>query len=95
MSKLLQRSYYQVPSSQFIARKEKAILGEPVALHAFNADILQQGAWQYQIKALKRILPSLTCADVLFEFSIRRIGKRTYVVLLSGGVVFVLEYKVG
>jgi|TARA_B110000285_G_C14757467_1_gene438046 hypothetical protein len=55
MSQLLQRSYYQVPSSQFIARKEKAILGEPVALHTFNADILQQGAWQYQLKALKRI----------------------------------------
>ena len=53
MSQLLQRSYYQVPSSQFIARKEKAILGEPVALHTFNADILQQGAWQ--LKALKRI----------------------------------------
>ena len=95
MSQLLQRSYYQASSSQFIAREEKAILGELVASHTFNADILQQGAWQYQIKALKLILPSLTSADVLFEFSIPRMGKRADVVLLTGGIIFVLEYKVG
>ena len=95
MSQLLQRSYYQASSSQFIAREEKAILGELVASHTFNADILQQGAWQYQIKALKLILPSLTSADVLFEFSIPRMGKRIDNILIIDGVIFIIEFKIG
>ena len=95
MSQLLQRSYYQASSSQFMAHQEKAILGELVASHTFNTDVLQLGAWQYQIKALKIILPSLTSTDVLFEFAIPRMGKRADVVLLTGGIIFVLEYKVG
>jgi len=72
-----------------------AILGELVASHTFATDVLQRGAWQHQIEAIKRILPSLPSADILFEFVIPRMGKRADVVLLTGGLVFVLEYKTG
>lgn len=91
----LQRSYYQATATDFILREDEAILGELVTSHTFDTDVLQRGAWQHQIRALKRILPTLQSADVLFEFAIPRMGKRADVVLLTGGIVFVLEYKVG
>jgi hypothetical protein len=95
MSQLLRRSYYQASASEFMAQEDAAILGELVASHTFATDVLQRGAWQHQIKVIKRILPLLSSADVFFEFAIPRMGKRADVVLLSGGIIFVLEYKVG
>jgi hypothetical protein len=95
MSQLLQRSYYQASAPEFMAREDEAILGELVASHTFDTDVLQRGAWQHQIRAIKRILPSLPSTDILFEFAIPRMGKRADVVLLTGGIVFVLEYKAG
>jgi hypothetical protein len=91
----LKRSYYQASATEFIAREEEAILGELVASHTFDTDGLQRRAWQHQIRALKRIAPSLPPSHVFFEFSIPRMGKRADVILLSKGIVFVLEYKVG
>jgi hypothetical protein len=95
MSQLLHRSYYQASSSDFLSRDADAILGELVKSHSFATDIMQRGAWQHQIGAVKKLLRSYPSADVLFEFSIPRMGKRADVVLLVGGIIFVLEYKVG
>jgi hypothetical protein len=95
MSQLLQRSYFQASSGDFLSRDADAILGELVKAHSFATDTLQRGAWQYQIVAVKKLLRSYPSADVLFEFSIPRMGKRADVVLLVGGIIFVLEYKVG
>ncbi len=95
MSQLLQRSYYQASSSEFLSRDADAILGELVKAHSFATDIMQRGAWQHQIGTVKKLLRSYPSADVLFEFSIPRMGKRADVVLLAGGIIFVLEYKVG
>jgi hypothetical protein len=95
MSQLLQRAYYQASSNEFISRDPEAILGELVKAHRFDTDVLQSGAWQHQINAIEHLLSSHPSADVLFEFSIPRMGKRADVVLLEGGVIFVLEYKVG
>lgn len=89
------RSYYQASSSEFLAREAEAILGELVTAHSFATEPLQRGAWQHQIKATKKLLGSHPSATVLFEFSIPRMGKRADVVLLIGGVIFVIEYKVG
>jgi hypothetical protein len=94
MSQPLQRSYYSGSLSEFSARDEDAILGELVSAHPFDTDVLQRGAWQHQIRALKQIAPSLPPSYVFFEFSIPRMGKRADVILLSNGIVFVIEYKV-
>lgn len=66
-----------------------------MSAHPFDTDVLQRGAWQHQIEALKRIAPSLPPSHVFFEFSIPRMGKRADVIFLIKGIVFVLEYKVG
>ena len=95
MSQPLQRSYFSGSLANFIAREDEAILGALVSAHPFDTDVLQRGAWQHQIEALKRIAPSLPPSHVYFEFVVPRMGKRADVILLSKGIVFVLEYKVG
>ena len=67
MSQLLQRSYYQASASEFMEQPAAAILCELVASHTFDTDVLQRVAWQHQIEAIKRILPSLPSADIHFE----------------------------
>ena len=58
---------------------------------------LQTGAWIRQIVILKDQLSGLASDHnaVFFEFGIPRMGKRADVVLVIGGLVFVLEFKVG
>lgn len=72
MSQLLQRAYYQGTASEFVALEDDAILGELVSAHSFATDVLQRGAWQHQIKALKRVAPQRTfTSNGLTEFSLR------------------------
>ena len=92
---LLKRSYYQASASEFISREEAAILGELVTAHGFDIDALQRRAWQHQVQAIKQLLKSFPSADIFFEFAIPRMGKRVDVILLIGGIIFVVEYKVG
>lgn len=92
---LLKRSYYQASANEFLSREDAAILGELVTAHGFDIDALQRGAWQHQIQAIKQLLKSFPSADIFFEFAIPRMGKRVDVVLLIGGIVFAVEYKVG
>lgn len=60
----------------------------------FDLTDLQRNAWIYEISYLKQILQNQS-GQILFEYSIPRLGKRVDVVLLIKGVIFVLEFKVG
>ena len=95
MSKVLQRSYYQAPASHFIAREDAALLGDLVHAHAFDTNVMQSSAWEHQIQAIKTVLATRQSAHIFFEFAIPRMGKRVDVVLVFGGLIFVVEYKVG
>lgn len=55
---------------------------------------LQKLAWDSEIKFLQDILKTDE-GQIIFEYSIPRIGKRIDVVLLMNNIVFVLEFKVG
>ena len=55
---------------------------------------LQRNAWLYEIRMLKDLLRTKSAGQVIFEYSIPRLGKRIDVVLLLHGIVFVLEFKV-
>ena len=54
-------------------------------------------AWKAEIDIMKNVVSSLNNVDgqIIFEYDIPRLGKRIDVVLLYGGVVFCLEFKVG
>ena len=95
MGQFLKRSYFQASANKFLEREDDAILGELVSSHGFDTDLLQRGAWQHQIQTIRKLLLAFPSTTVFFEFAIPRMGKRADVVLLIGGIIFVVEYKVG
>ena len=79
----------------FLTRSANEILGMLAAENSFNLNDLQKNAWLFEIRLLKNILSNERNGQVLFEYSIPRLGKRVDVVILLKGIVFVLEFKVG
>lgn len=54
----------------------------------------QRDAWLVQLALLKEALLGLP-GDIFLEFNIPRMGRRIDVVVIVGGVVFAMEFKVG
>ena len=88
-------AYYEANIQDFLADDENAILGLLSRQHGFALEHQQKHAWQRQIELLQHLLAPIQVGWIYFEFSIPRMGKRADVVLLTGGVVFVIEFKVG
>ncbi len=59
-----------------------------------SVDHSQNSTWNYEFDYLKKELQSID-GQIIFEFSIPRLGKRIDTVLLIKGVIFVIEFKVG
>ena len=57
----------------------------------------QKYAWRDEIEILKNTLKpwQLDNSEIIFEYSIPRLGKRIDVVLLLKEIVFAIEFKVG
>jgi len=87
-------AYYAATVDAFLAATPNEILGSIAASSAFAVDIGQRDAWVMQIDILKSAIRGLD-GMVLLEFNVPRIGTRIDAVMLSGPVVFVLEFKVG
>jgi hypothetical protein len=92
---MLNAAYYQDDLVSFISSNENEVLGILASHHRFDLENEQRNAWQQQIRILKNALNSFLTARIYFEFAIPRLGKRADVVLLMGGVIFVIEFKVG
>ena len=58
-------------------------------------DLNQRGAWQAEITHLQQVVRPYPNSHVFLEFAIPRMGKRVDAVLVVGGLIFVIEYKVG
>jgi len=93
----MKRAYFQTTVEEFLQASENEILGELARGHSPALEHLQRNAWIGQIRHLKEVLAPYTSTEgyILFEYAIPRMGKRADVVLLLGGAVLVLEYKVG
>ncbi len=87
-------AYYFKPISEFIADTENHILGELASKHEFALEEQQRNAWLIQIRAAKNWLEAID-GHIGFEFSIPRMGKRIDCVVISGAVIFAIEFKVG
>ncbi len=70
------------------------ILGELTRNHRHDLEHQQREAWLTQVDILKDQLAALPDGVVHFELIIPRMGKRADCVVLIGGIVFVLEFKV-
>lgn len=88
-------AYYEDNIQDFLTADEDAILGALSMQYGFALEHQQKHAWSGQIKLLQRLLTPTLEGWIYFELSIPRMGKRADVVLLTGGVVFVIEFKVG
>ena len=91
------RCLYKSDFKTFIDSNPHAILGQ---LHnAFHGQSLTttDEAWMGEITLLQEVLSPWKDedAEIIFEYSIPRLGKRIDVVLLLRGLIFCLEFKVG
>lgn len=91
----LKRAYYTSCIKDFLDKNSFAIFGEITSNDQFASDDLQKNTWKKEIEILKRELFSFGEGNLLFEYTIPRIGNRIDNVLLYNGIVFLLEFKVG
>ena len=91
----MERFFYHNHIPGFLADTNDAILGTLAKNNAFALINTQRKAWLYEITFLKQFLLNESKGQIIFEYSIPRLGKRIDTVLLLHGIVFVLEFKVG
>lgn len=92
---MIEPAYYQDKIYAFLTSGSDQVLGELANKHHFALETAQKNAWVEQIASLKEQLRDFPGGDIFLEFSIPRMGKRVDALLLIGGVVWVVEYKVG
>ncbi len=91
----MKRAYYSSCVNEFLNKDIFSIFGEITSNDQFAADDLQKNTWKKEIEILKRELVNFKDGQLLFEYTIPRIGNRIDNVLLYNGIVFLLEFKVG
>src|SRR5512139_223139 len=93
-STALPRAWYGAGLAEFLSAEPGGVLGRLAANSGFADVPEQKDAWIYQLGFLKTHLSGLT-GSLYLEFDIPRMGRRIDAVVLSGPVVFVVEFKVG
>lgn len=92
----MRRSYYSADLGELAACDAGRIVADMARELPFDLGDEQRGAWEQEIGILKRELEGLRGRGRVFlELSIPRMGKRVDAVLVCGGAVFVIEFKVG
>ena len=89
------RAYYNAATRDFLKDDDDRILGILTAEHHHSLEGQQRWAWQEQIKVLKRSLHNHPTGHLFLEFYIPRMGKRADAVLVTDGIIFVVEFKIG
>jgi hypothetical protein len=91
----MQRAWYAANAKTFAAADPLAVLGALMRASPFPDEPTQKAAWQVEIAQLQPLAAALPEAHFFLEFSIPRMGRRADAIITIGGLVFVLEYKVG
>jgi len=89
------RSYYHATVQDFLQASADEVFGTLCTNHRFALEEAQKTAWQAEIRQLAETLKDHIDGHIFFEFEIPRIGRRADIILVSHGVIFVVEYKVG
>lgn len=88
------RSWYQASIADFVNSGPDSVVGRLATNSDFAVLPTQRDAWLAEIDLLQTHVRGLS-GSLYIEFSIPRMGRRIDAVLLIGGVVFVIEFKVG
>jgi len=91
----MQRAYHDAPAPSFAAADAMAIFGALANALPFDVEAAQRSAWRFEIAHLQDVASQLPAAHIFLEFAIPRMGRRADAVIVIGGLVFILEYKVG
>lgn len=90
----VQRAWYRAAIEEFVATEPTEVLRTLLQNSTFDIQQTQREAWRIEAVILSKALSGLR-GGVYFEFSIPRMGRRIDAVVIVGGVVFALEFKVG
>lgn len=88
------RAYYAASINLFQKADPLSILGILADQHGFSLEEQQKLAWKSQIQILQSSLQGIS-GHLFIEFLIPRMGKRVDAVIISHGIIFVVEFKVG
>ena len=88
------REYYTDSIKNFIVADEENVCGQLLIHDEFETSDLQKLAWKAEIQILKRQLEEFR-GDVIFEYTIPRMGHRVDTVCIIEGIIFLFEFKVG
>ncbi len=89
------KEYFSVSISEFLKISNDVILGELLRNDEFETTDLQKNVWKDEIVILKNQLAMFASGDLIYEYTIPRIGTRIDVVCIIKGILFLLEFKVG
>ena len=92
---MLRPAYYYAAIAEFLEADPDAIYGQLATHHGHSLELAEKVAWLEQIQLLRQGLRSVPEGWLAFEFSIPRMGKRADAIILLGGIVFVIEFKIG
>lgn len=87
-------AYFDASARDFLARSPTDVLG--VLVQASGGDVTggQQHAWSVEIQLLQRCLRGLE-GHLYLEFDVPRLGSRIDAVVILGGALIPIEFKVG
>src|SRR5690348_4425919 len=91
----MRRAYISISSGEVANHTDEDLFGRLAAALPFAVEPSQRAVWQYQIRHLRQLASELPGAHFLLEFLIPRMGRRADLIVLNGGLIFVVEYKFG
>mgnify|MGYP006198553005 CR=1 FL=1 len=94
----IRRWMYSAPLGDFLAQDTDAILGALLRTSEGDVELTQRNAWGAQVQILKSLAPPpelIADSRIYFELTVPRLGRRADVVLLTGPLMIILEFKVG
>lgn len=89
------RAYYFNSINNFILEDDELVLGQLLINDEFETTDLQKMAWRSVVQILKEQLVEFSQGNIIFEYTIPRMGHRVDVICIIEGIIFLLEFKVG
>jgi len=88
-------AYYQSDLNRFNKTSDDEIVGALTRNSTFSTRLEQARAWRAQLPILRAAFRSYEAGAIFLELTIPRIGKRADAVVIVGGIILVIEFKMG
>ena len=90
----MQRAYVSIDTRGLAGKTDDELLGKIAGGLTFAVEPAQRAAWKFQLQHLRALAADLPPPHFFLEFLIPRMGRRADLVVVLGGLIFVVEYKV-